>query len=214
MKFTTLFTSLIVGLWALPVAAQEEPDTTNVEEEIVIEVIHADEDVTLRPGRALRLDRNRMGRMENVEIQGDTMFVVVGDRTRNERPYSVRFWSETVRDGERGQIRSRRFLGPRIVGRNQGQGAELRRMESKARELARAVRDASDEDRGELEAALRAHLAEMLDHKLSLEARAIDEAQEELSRRRETLAQRQENHAQIVQERMNQLLGRGSAYQW
>ena len=214
MKFTTLFTLLIVGLWALPVAAQEEPDTTNVEEEIVVEVIHTDGDVTLRPRRALRLDRNRMGRMEHVVIQGDTTLVVYGNRTRNERPYTVQLWSETVHDGASGQIRSRRNLGPMIVGRNQGQGAEMRRMESKARELARAVRDASDEDRAEHEAALRAHLAEMLDHKLSLEARAIDEAQEELSRRRETLAQRQENHAQIVQERMNQLLGRGSAYQW
>ena len=87
-------------------------------------------------------------------------------------------------------------------------------MEAEAHRLAAAVRQADDEDRSEHEEALRNHLAELFDYKLQLEKQSIEEARERLQGRSDTLEQRRANQDQIIEDRLNQLLGRGSVYRW
>lgn len=257
-----LLSTLLVGLLALPAAAQQEPDTTkSEEEELVIKLrrsfapdiefshptldsLMADGDVRIeRDGRTivitgsrggaahvilrtdsllrdgLRMRRGRPALMvkrsgsggqvvveRHVEVDGDSVVYITNFPRRSR---SARVEVERRREGQGERARSR-------DDRSQGaeQSAELRRMEAKARQLVRAVRNADDDERAEHEEALRTHLAEMLDLKLSLEQRMIEEGRERLSKREETLAQRRENRDVIIEDRMNQLLGRGSAYRW
>ena len=163
-----------------------------------------------------RIRRDPDNHEMRVETRGDSMIVIIGERT----------WSRTSgidRDRRKGrqEIRGRRGrerIRPSVriqSGRPpNSEAAEIRRMETRARALAEAVRNAGDDDRAEHETALRTHLSELFDLKLQMEERRLEQEQERLGRMEATVSQRRENRDQIIEDRLNQLLGRGSVYRW
>ncbi|MDE2731902.1 MAG: hypothetical protein OXI38_10965 [Bacteroidota bacterium] len=162
--------------------------------------------------------REPYSRDVRVENQGDSMIVVIGepsrrrisgvDRDRRRGRPEVRI--RRAQDGTRPHVRIQR----RPRHQPSAEAAEIARMEARARTLAEAARTASDDDRAEHEAALRAYLAEFFDRKLRMEERRLDRERERLGQQETTLSDRRANRDRIIDDRLNQLLGRGSVYRW
>ena len=106
MKFTTLFILLIVGLWALPVEAQEEPDTPSLEDGIFFRVVcneepdmpNVEDEVVIKgasqlePG-TIRIERE--GTLKGAsQIERDTIYVeegVYSIRASLQEPSTIQF---------------------------------------------------------------------------------------------------------------------------
>lgn len=163
--------------------------------------------------------RRRQGAPDDLVIHMDSMLTefATGQRARALAISTMRRGIEQRIRRARHNMRGHRDWHDHWPARRARQGEhseELRELETEARRLARAVREANDEDRAEHMEALREHLGKIFARKLRLEARSIEEARERLRERSGTIEQRRENRDQIIEDRLNQLLGRGSAYRW
>ncbi len=106
-------------------------------------------------------------------------------------------------------------LAPRMnvfYGR-QALSEEGREAEMRSRELARKMR-MEDGDVAELEAELDAILGQVFDEKQDAHQERIDEMRQKLAELEEQLSQRQQDRADIIEKRKNELLGRSSRYDW
>lgn len=91
---------------------------------------------------------------------------------------------------------------------------ELWKMEMEARQIALELRQADEDRYDEIEAKLRAHLEEIFEHKYDMKMESVGERQRNLEVQRATLEERQSNREEIIEDRIQQLLGHGSSYRW
>ena len=151
---------------------------------------------------------------KEVEADGDTTIVThttrepVQVRGRDARRARQEIQRRSRR-GDRGRWQRRSDRGSRGE-----QSSELRQMEDEARRLAREVRGAEGEERAAQEQTLREHLGKMFDLKLQQEEERWEAYLEGVDERFETWEARAENREQIIEERLSQLLRRGSSYRW
>ncbi len=120
--------------------------------------------------------------------------------------------SDRRHGNDRGRIRA----GTRVDERRDlsDDERELQRMETEARRLAAMARRAEDEAKAEHEQALREHLAKIFEFKHEMQSKALERAREGIETRAETLEARAANRDTIIENRMNQLLGRDAVFRW
>lgn len=94
------------------------------------------------------------------------------------------------------------------------QRAELTKMEAKARVLGQRVRRAEPDAREALQDELEALLREIFDHKQAMRATEISSMQDKLEEAQQSRKERESNRDEIIERRLNQLLGRSSKYDW
>ncbi|MDA0683486.1 MAG: hypothetical protein O2797_00540 [Bacteroidetes bacterium] len=92
-------------------------------------------------------------------------------------------------------------------------GSEVMELEQQSRELARKIRQ-TDGDDTELESELSAVLTKIFDAKLEAQQARVDKLREQLTDMEEKLGQRQGDRSEIIEKRRNELLGKGSRYEW
>jgi hypothetical protein len=100
-------------------------------------------------------------------------------------------------------------LGERIE-----EHVEIARMEHEARRLAREARNASGAERSRLQQDLRESLDEIFDLKLDQRRLRVERLTEELEKQRNLLGQRSSARQEIIQRRINELMGEGDALDW
>ena len=158
--------------------------------------------------------RVRMEREITINSDGDTMIVAnVTSPGMRMRRYG---------QGDRTRQRVRHRFGHRGRKRDRGRDMslwheerrELREMEMEARRLARELRQADEESYREKEEELRVQLEKIFDYKQDVELEEIDQKRSSLERQSKTMEERRENKEVIIEDRINQLLGRGSSYRW
>ncbi len=74
------------------------------------------------------------------------------------------------------------------------------------------MREADEESHQEKEEKLRAQLEKIFDYKQEMELGEIDRKRIELEAQSRTVEERQKNRDVIIEDRINQLMGRGSSY--
>jgi hypothetical protein len=92
--------------------------------------------------------------------------------------------------------------------------ATLRKMEKKARHLAREARDAEGDERAALESKLDELLSEIFDYKNDRRQRSIQSKEDQLAELRSQLKKREEARGDIIADRKQELLGEGSYLEW
>ena len=92
--------------------------------------------------------------------------------------------------------------------------SEVMRMEMESRRLAQQARRAEGEERTRLEAELDEKLQEIFDRKQALREEQIDKLREEMNEALDKHNEREQNRREIIERRLNQLLGKSSRYDW
>jgi len=87
-------------------------------------------------------------------------------------------------------------------------------MEKKARELASEVRGAHEDSYAEKREALRVQLHKIFDFKHEIKSKQLTRQRLELDTQTQSMEERHNNREIIIEDRMNQILGRGSSYHW
>ncbi|MCY3593863.1 MAG: hypothetical protein OXH01_01300 [Bacteroidetes bacterium] len=166
--------------------------------------------------------RNRKGDLEAetfiervmVNSDGDSTMVTIwtkGDpEERVERSRTVR----QIRNRLRQRSGSRKQIRMRDVRRERGDSGELREMEVEARRLARQLRQTDEESYQEKEEMLREQLEKIFDYKQAMKMKELDQKRRDNEEQRKIMEERQTNREAIIKDRINQLLGRGSSYDW
>jgi len=90
----------------------------------------------------------------------------------------------------------------------------LQQMEKKARELASEVRGAHEDSYAEKREALRVQLHKIFDFKHEIKSKQLTRQRLELDTQTQSMEERHNNREIIIEDRMNQILGRGSSYHW
>lgn len=90
----------------------------------------------------------------------------------------------------------------------------LSKLESDARELARDIRRADDDERGELEGKLDEKLSQIFDYKNDKRRRAIEANERRLTEMRDRLEKRESARDDIINQRKDELLGTRSYLDW
>ena len=244
VKFIShLISAFLCVIVVLPVVGQEKPDTVKVEEEIVVEINGGDRRVRIIrdgdgheahiiPDRLLRrLDKLEIDSvwtsMDSLMVHSGRQALVITGRGAGSdfHPHVMRVRqrarrgmrrAEAPRDSRRVMRRGRR--GDRIQlhhrAENREAVGELREMEMEARRLARLVYDAEGDERAQHEQALTEYLGKIFDLKLQMEMDSIEAGRKHLDEQSEVLDERKENRSEIIENRLNTLLGHRSAYDW
>ena len=87
-------------------------------------------------------------------------------------------------------------------------------MEMESRRLAQRARRAEGEERTRLEAELEEKLREIFDRKQQLREEHIEHLREELDEALEKHNARTQDRQEIIDRRLNQLLGKSTRYDW
>ncbi len=176
-------------------------------EEVIISMEGDTMVVTKRPDR--RGDRER----GNVFIERE---IVSSDGNRARRKLRERVRRFRSRDQARSHQRSSMRQRMRVydVRGEERNARELRQMELEARRLARQLGQADEEAYREVEEMLKAQLEKIFEHKQSMMRRELDQKRRDLEEDGKVLEQRQGNRETIINDRMNELLGRKSMYGW
>ncbi len=172
-------------------------------EEVIISMEGDTMMVTKRPNR--RGDRER----GDVFIERE---IVSSDRNRARRKLRERVQRFRSRSHQSPSMRQRMRVYD-VRGEERGE-RELRQMELEARRLARQLRQADEKSYREVEEMLKAQLEKIFEHKQSMMRRELDQKRRDLEEDGKVLEQRQGNREAIINDRMNELLGRESIYGW
>jgi len=207
---------LLTLSFAITVHAQKS-DSFRMSPDIIIStegdtlfVIHSDEHDSDRRMRHINVEREIV-----INANGDTTIVTniersarMGERRHNSRKRIHH--RDRHRVGERRQMRHRH----RSDHQRSEESRLLRQMEAEARNLARKARQADEEDYPEKERLLLEQLEKIFDFKHNMKSHALSQRESDVKIQTRTLEQRQKNKAIIIDDRLNQLLGRGSSYNW
>jgi len=186
-----------------------------------------------------RHQRNHSFSLEDVEInsEGDTLMIIhYGDAGLDMPTRRVRIQREISIDSDGDTtIVTNLMRSPRMKGRQHHQrhghhrfmhqrqhivyhesddAIKLQQMEKEALALARELRRADEGSHPEKEEALRVQLQKIFDFKHEMKSKRLAQRQQKLEMRSQSVEERLENQEIIIEDRMNQLLGRGSSYRW
>lgn len=92
--------------------------------------------------------------------------------------------------------------------------SEVMRMEMESRRLAQRARRAEGEERTRLESELEEKLQEIFARKQALREEQIDQLREEMNEALDKHNERSQNRQEIIERRLNQLLGKSTRYDW
>ncbi len=155
------------------------------------------------------------GRIRHVNIDREIVINADGDTTISVERRSPRMWGRRHRDRGRGHHTAENLT--RLRGRHHGHHSQTRQlhlMEDEARRLAREARQAGQDAYPEKEQMLLEQLEKIFDFKQEMRSDALAQQQKDLEVQTLTLEQRQKNKEVIINDRLDQLLGRGSSYNW
>ena len=194
--------------------AEAQRDSVKVKHEVIVESA-GDTLIIVSPGHGeidhgmgqIRIEREVM-----INSDGDTTMIanvmrhpMVRGRHHGKGSHRIRHRSGHAR----GKRNGRHHVGSEHEGRR-----ELQKMEAEASRLARKLSEADESSYQEMEQKLRVHLEKIFDHKQAMDQERIDRERSDLEARSRTMEDRQENRDTIIEDRINQLLGRGSSYRW
>jgi len=188
-----------------------QQDSIKVEHEVSINSA-GDTLIVIYPGYGDMEHRERHVHIDQeiiVSADKDTVIVTNGMREPRIR---VRHRSQGGHSWDR--LRHRRKNRGRNQRMEHEDARELRQMEMRARRLAQEVRQADEDSYDEKEALLRAQLEKIFDYKQAMKMKEIDKKRSELEEQSNVAQERQENRKVIIEDRVNQLLHRGSSYRW
>ena len=154
--------------------------------------------------------RMHIEREVTVDSDGDTTIVVnavTGARRFSNRHRMYRHRRHDMHCGQGRHCDHGRY-------HDDDQSDKLGKMEAEARRMARELRRADAQTYNEKEELLRAHLEKIFDLKYTVTAESIEEKLSELEEQRKMLEARQSKKDLIIEDRISQLLGRGSLYHW
>lgn len=189
MKLTFIFIVILFFTAVRNVEAQQDSVSVVVAVDSAI-VIHGYPEYKHTGGRRTHMERE----ITVVGSDGDTTVVIADSRYVRNRRSMCRHRDHGM---ERGHRRHRGY----------GQDEELHEMEAEADHLAWKLRQADAETYDEKEELLWEQLEKIFDYRHAAEMERIEE-------QKETLEARQKNRNQIIENRLNQLLGRDSLYRW
>jgi len=161
--------------------------------------------------------------MRNVNIDREIVITADGDTTivrtvESSPPMWVRRnrKRDQIHKHDRNRVREHRKMhrGRRSAHGRSSESGYLRHMEAQARNLAREALQAKEDSYLEKERILQEHLEEIFDFKQEMESEELSQQQRDLEMQILTLEKRQKNREVIINDRLNQLLGRGSSYNW
>ncbi len=201
--------------------AKAQRDTVNVERRVIV-TSEGDTVIVMNSSTdrmRIRGDRGQNLRIEReitIDSDGDTTAVeaMIRDprfRMRFSNRGDHRYWEPRQRSKISRRKRNHRN---RMARQDHSYTRELREMEAEARGLARELRQAEEDTRDEKEQRLREQLEKIFDYKQVRDMEEVDQKRTNLDERQLTLEERRNNKDSIIQDRMNQLLGRGSSYRW
>ncbi|MDX1547083.1 MAG: hypothetical protein R3247_08855 [Rhodothermales bacterium] len=134
-----------------------------------------------------------------------------------EREGNAPFMLEDFTEGLGAMDEVLRMRMPAVVGALRGNAqerAEIARMESESRRMARAVTEAEGAERERLERELRDHLAQIFDRKQELRERDAERLREQTTTLVEEQRRREQAREEIIDRRLRQLLGERDVYDW
>ena len=146
---------------------------------------------------------------ENVEFFDDEDFERVFELSSRAEVTAA---ENVVRGLERGMARFE-VASPFVVAGERSWNSETMELERQSRDVARQIRQ-NDGNDSELESELNAILAKIFDAKLEAQQARVDKLREQLTEMEESLGLRQDDRSEIIEKRRNELLGRGSRYEW
>ena len=100
------------------------------------------------------------------------------------------------------------------VGESMKGRSEVMRMEMESRRLAQRARRAEGEERARLEGELEEKLQEIFERKQTLRQERIDRLRDDLDELLDAHNERDQNRGEIIERRLNELLGKTSKYDW
>ena len=100
------------------------------------------------------------------------------------------------------------------LGASMKERSEVMRMEMESRRLAQQARRAEGAERTRLEAELEEKLQEIFDRKQALREERIDHLRDEMNEALDAHNERSQNRNEIIERRLNQLLGKTTKYDW
>ncbi len=100
------------------------------------------------------------------------------------------------------------------LGESMKERSEVMKLEMESRRLAQQARRAEGEERARLEGELEEKLLEIFERKQALQEERIDRLRGDLDELLDKHNERDQNRAEIIERRMNELLGKTSKYDW
>ncbi len=222
MKHITLVATFcfVFGMFSFQ-SANAQKDSVYTERDVIIT---SDRDTLIVMDSSSRRMHIRDHRRRNFQIEREITIDSEGDTTIVDsfvRDPKVQIHISNGRDHwhrgfrQRPEIsRRKRFIRDRRRRHDHSHTSELRNMEAEAHRLARELRRADEDARDETEQMLREQLEKIFDYKQVQDTEALNRNRSSLDDQHSTLEERLNNRDEIIQDRMNQLLGRGSSYQW